>query len=301
MQNENRGRNRLMENVPKKVIVAGLGLIGGSMAKAVKEHTDCRVLGWNRTRSVAEKALEEGAIDGIANEEDFRDCDLLMPVLYPQATISFLLEKIPQMKKGALAVDLVGIKSALADAVVPAAQRCGVHYVGGHPMAGKPKTGFERSSGALFDGANMVLVPTDASTPEDLEMLQAFFLSLGFGYIKLCSAKEHDLMIAHTSQLAHIVSNSYVKSPVSAHYVGFTGGSYKDMTRVAGIDEVVWSELFLLNSEALLPEIDALIANISRVRYAIEANDRPLLEYLLQEGRKAKESIDAANPNQPSD
>ena len=289
-----------VHQVSKTIIVAGLGLIGGSMAKAIKKHTDCRVLGWNRTVSVAEQALREGAIDGIAGDADFAACDMLIPVLYPTSTMAFLKEKIPQMKKGAMVVDLVGVKARYAAEIGPFAKACGVRYTGGHPMAGLAKAGYERSFAELYTGANMILVPTAATEPGDLEELTAFFRNIGFGVVKVCSGEIHDRMIAHTSQLAHVVSNSYVKSPVSTNYSGFTGGSYKDMTRIACLNEKVWTELFLWNKEALLPEIDDLITNITKVRDAIASGDAARLEQLLREGREAKEKIDLSNPDQPS-
>ncbi len=293
---------RLSEKGPGKLaVVAGLGLLGGSMAKALKRYTDCTVYGWNRTRSVADAALAEGAIDGIADDEIFARCDLLIPVLYPEATIQFLARTIPLMKRGAQIVDLVGVKSRLVEEAAPAALRHGVRYTGGHPMAGLAKAGYERSFADLFQGASMILVPTEATAEGDLESLERFFLQLGFRRVRVCDAQTHDRMIAHTSQLAHIVSNSYVKSPVSTDYVGFAGGSYKDMTRIACLNEKVWKELFLLNRDALLPEIDLLIRNMRDLRDAIAAGDGARLEDLLRQGREAKEHIDALNPDQPSE
>ena len=287
--------------VSKTVIVAGLGLMGGSMAKAIKKYTDCRVLGWNRTEAVCRKALEEGAIDAIAREEDFARCDMLIPVLYPEATLELLREKIPVMKKDAVIVDLVGVKSRLVEAVGPLAKEHGVRYTGGHPMAGLARAGYDRSFADLYMGTSMILVPTAATAPGDVDELSRFFRGLGFGRVQVCSAEVHDHMIAHTSQLAHIVSNSYVKSPVSSNYVGFAGGSYKDMTRIACLNEKVWKELFIWNKTALLPEISDLIENMTRLRDAIEAEDYDTLEALLRQGREAKERIDAINPDQPSD
>ena len=285
----------------KTVVIAGLGLIGGSMAKAFKAHTSWRVLGWNRTRAVAEQALAEGAIDGIADESDIAACDLLIPVLYPRSTIAFLRSSIPLMKQGAVIVDLVGVKTAVIDAVEPLALEYGLRYTGGHPMAGLAKGGFQRSFADLYKGANMILVPTAATAEGDLEELGALFQSLGFGRIKVCDKKTHDRMIAHTSQLAHVVSNAYVKSPVSAHYVGYTGGSYKDMTRIACLNEMIWKELFLYNREALLLETDALIANITEVRDALQDRDEQRLEELLRQGRLCKEEIDRLNSEEPSE
>ena len=290
-----------VHKVSKTVIVAGLGLMGGSMAKAIKKYTDCRVLGWNRTEAVSQKALEEGAIDAIATDEDFTTCDMLIPVLFPEATLALLREKIPVMKKDAVIVDLVGVKTRLVEVIGPLAKEHGIRYTGGHPMAGLAKAGFDRSFADLYKGTSMILVPTAATAPGDMDELSTFFRGLGFGRIQICSAEIHDHMIAHTSQLAHIVSNSYVKSPVSANYVGFAGGSYKDMTRIACLNETVWKELFIWNKAALLPEISDLIENMTQLRDAIEAEDFDALESLLRQGREAKERIDEINPDQPSD
>lgn len=287
--------------VKKIAVVAGLGLIGGSMAKALKEYSDYTVYGWNRTVSVAEAALSEGAIDGIATEEVIARCDLLIPALYPQATISFLRRVMPTMKRGAMVVDLVGVKNAIIKAVEPTALEYGIRFTGGHPMAGLAKAGYERAFADLYQGASMILVPTRATIDGDLDELTRLFKQLGFGMVKVCDSDMHDKMIAHTSQLAHVVSVNYVKSPVSANYVGYTGGSYKDMTRIACLNEKVWKELFIMNRDALLPEIDRLVSHITQVRVAIAAEDMDALDGLLREGREAKETIDRCNPTQPSD
>lgn len=293
---------RLSKKGPDRlVVVAGLGLLGGSMAKALKRYTSCTVYGWNRTRSVAEKALAEGAVDGVADDETLARCDLLIPALYPEATIQFLRRTIPLMKRGAQVVDLVGVKQRLVEEIAPLALEHGVRFTGGHPMAGLARAGYDRSYPDLFQGASMILVPTEATARGDLEALESLFAQVGFRRVKVCDARTHDRMIAHTSQLAHIVSNSYVKSPVSPDYVGFSGGSYKDMTRIACLDERVWKELFLLNREALLPEIDLLVRNMSELREAIGTGDGDRLEELLRQGREAKEHIDALNPDQPSE
>ncbi len=285
----------------KIVVIAGLGLIGGSMAKAFKEYSDYAVYGWNRTVTIAEAALREGAIDGIADEDILSRCDLLIPALYPQATIDFLKKVIPTMKKGAQVVDLVGVKSSIVQAVEPVALEYGIRFTGGHPMAGLAKAGYERSFADLYQGSSMILVPTKATAEGDIEALTALFKQVGFGMVRVCTAEMHDQMIAHTSQLAHVVSNNYVKSPVSVNYVGYTGGSYKDMTRIACLNEKVWTELFALNREALLSEIDRLVGNITELRDAIESEDLTRMEELLRQGREAKERIDSYNPDQPPD
>jgi prephenate dehydrogenase len=277
--------------VKKTVVVAGLGLMGGSMAMAFKEHTDWTVCGWNRTRAVAEKALERGAIDAIADEETIARCDLLIPVLYPEATVDFLKRIIPTMKPGAQIVDLVGVKTTVVDALEPIALEAGVRYTGGHPMAGLEVAGFDNAFAGLYKNASMILVPTAATAEGDVEWLSELFLQLGFGRIKVCDKYEHDRMIAHTSQLCHVVSNCYVKSPSSIHHLGFSAGSYRDMIRVAGVNEVLWTDLFMTNRDALLEELDIFVSDMLKVRKALAEENWEEMQQLLREGRIIKEKI----------
>lgn len=275
----------------KTVVVAGLGLMGGSMAMAFKEHTDWTIYGWNRTRAVAEKALEQGVIDGIADEETIARCDLLIPVLYPAATIDFLKRIIPTMKPGARIVDLVGVKTSVIDELEPVALAAGIHYTGGHPMAGKEVAGFDNADADLYRGASMILVPTASTAPGDIEWMSELFIQLGFGMVKICDKYEHDRMIAHTSQLCHVVSNCYVKSPSSPKHKGFSAGSYRDMIRVAGVNEVLWTDLFLTNRDALLEELDIFVSDLLKVRSALADRDEEEMKRLLKEGRLIREKI----------
>ena len=275
----------------KTVVIAGLGLMGGSMAMAFKEHTDWTVCGWNRTSSVAEKALAQGAIDAIADWDTIARCDLLIPVLYPAATVDFLKKVIPTMKPGAQIVDLVGVKTSVIDALEPLALAHDIHYTGGHPMAGKEVAGFDNAEAALYRGGSMILVPTLATAQGEIESLTALFLQLGFGMVKICDKYEHDRMIAHTSQLCHVVSNCYVKSPSSPNHKGFSAGSYRDMIRVAGVNEVLWTDLFLTNRDALLGELDTFIGDLLKVRKALAEENADEMQRLLREGRIIREAI----------
>lgn len=275
----------------KTVVIAGLGLMGGSMAMAFQAHTDWTVYGWNRTRAVAERALEQGVIDGIADEQTIARCDLLIPVLYPAATVDFLKRVIPTMKPGARIVDLVGVKTSVIDELEPVALSAGIHYTGGHPMAGKEVAGFDNADADLYRGASMILVPTASTAQGDIEWLSELFIQLGFGMVKICDQYEHDRMIAHTSQLCHVVSNCYVKSPSSPNHKGFSAGSYRDMIRVAGVNEVLWTDLFLTNRDALLGELDIFIGDLLKVRQALADRNAEEMEQLLKEGRLIREKI----------
>ena len=274
------------------VLIAGLGLMGGSMAKTIKARTLSRVLGWNRTRATAEQALADGSIDAIATEALYKEADLVIIGLYPQATVDWLLENMPKMKKGCVIVDMVGVKQFMVDHLEQAALDAGVHYVGGHPMAGREFPGLDFALPTLFDGASMIFVPTRSSTERVLEQLEAYFMSLGFGQTVRCTAQQHDHMIAFTSQLAHVASNAYIKSPTAKKHKGFSAGSYKDMTRVAWLAPHMWAELFMENKEFLLKEIDCYIEHLSEYKTAMENDDEETLIRLLDEGKKRKEEVD---------
>lgn len=275
----------------KTVTVVGLGLMGGSIAMAIKERTDCAVYGWNRTTAVAEKALADGVLDGIADDAILGETDLLIVSLYPESTVEYILEKLPKLKEGCLIVDLVGVKRYLLDKLSKPCQDAGVHYIGGHPMAGKEFSGYAFASASLYDGASMILVPTESSPLWAVDELDGFFHQLGFGTVVRCSADQHDHMIAFTSQLAHVVSSAYIKSPEAVRHNGYSAGSYKDLTRVAKLNENMWTELFLLNRDPLVNEIDEIIKHLTEYRDAIAGDNAEELCRLLRAGREIKESI----------
>ena len=275
----------------KKVVIVGLGLMGGSMAMAIRKYTDCEVYGWNRTRSVAEKAAADGTLHGIADEAVIADADLMIISLYPQSTVDFLLEHMPRMKKGCIIVDLVGIKCFLQENLEQAAVDAGVHFIGGHPMAGKEFSGYAFATPELFQNASMILVPNASSPLWAVDEMDGFFMQLGFGCVVRCSAEQHDHMIAFTSQLAHVVSSAYIKSPEALRHNGYSAGSYKDLTRVAKLNEHMWTELFLRNAEPLVGEIDEIIRHLTDYRDAIAGGEEERLCALLREGRERKESI----------
>lgn len=275
----------------KTVTIAGLGLMGGSMAMAIRKKTDCAVYGWNRTAAVAQKALDEGVLDGIADDAILAETDLLIVSLYPESTVEYILGKLPVLKEGCLIVDLVGIKQYLIDRLEKPCHDAGVHYVGGHPMAGREFSGYAFAAAELYEGASMILVPTESSPLWAVDELDGFFRQLGFGTVVRCPAAQHDRMIAFTSQLAHVVSSAYIKSPEAVRHNGFSAGSYKDLTRVAKLNEIMWTELFLRNRGPLVNEIDEIIKHLTEYRDAIANGEEDELRRLLKEGREIKESI----------
>ena len=271
--------------------IVGLGLIGGSMAKAYKKAS-WQVWGADINKSVLEQAKNEQAIDGVLDDEKIKKCELILIALYPEAALEFLREKGALFNKESIIMDLCGVKQKVFDAAFVLAKKDGYHFIGAHPMAGLHKVGFSYSSAELFCGASMILVPPDDETAEVMTKAEALLQAPYFGNFTVTTALEHDRMIAFTSQLAHVVSNAYIKSPTAKAHDGFSAGSYKDLTRVAWLNEVMWSELFLDNRQALGDELDWLIAALKEYREALAENDRARLQALLKDGRLAKERID---------
>jgi len=272
--------------------VAGLGHIGGSMAKAARRFTPHRVLGLDADPSTERSALEEGAIDGLLDKKGLSVCDLLLVALYPGATVQFITQHARAIKKGSCVTDLCGIKDPLCDAVAPIARRRGFHFVGGHPMAGRAEWGYLASSEDLFVGAPMILTPPSGTPEAVMTMLTEFFLACGFGGVHTCPAEEHDRVVAFTSQLPHIIANAYVKgAPASRRE--FFGGTFRDMTRVAGLNEEMWSEIFLENRNNLAGELKALVLRLSRYVDALEEGSAPALLGLLREGSEYRRKVSA--------
>ncbi|HJB25667.1 MAG TPA: prephenate dehydrogenase [Firmicutes bacterium] len=276
---------------PFTAAVVGLGLIGGSMAKALSHFTSGRVIGYDWDTQVLEQALASGAIQKIGAPEDLGSCDLVLLALYPQDSVAFVQSHVGYLMENAVVVDLCGVKSVVCGPLFPLAREHGFFFVGGHPMAGKEVSGFSHSDERLFTGASMLLVPDDSTPPELLSDLDRLFRALGFEKVVHTTPENHDQMIAYTSQLAHVVSSAYIKSPTSRKHQGYSAGSFRDLTRVAKLNETMWSELFLENREPLLEEIDTILSHLREYRDAIAANDRETLTRLLREGREIKERV----------
>ena len=268
--------------------IVGLGLIGGSMARSIKERTGHRVYGIDLDGETMSMARLCGAIDGALDGRTLPQCRLVLLAVRPGAAVQWAREHARALSPSAVLVDLCGVKRAVVSALAPLAREHGFAYVGGHPMAGKERGGFVSSTADLYVGASMILTP-DPDTPERvLDLLRAFFLDLGFAGITLSDPEEHDRIIAFTSQLAHIVSSSYVKSPEARRRRGFSAGSFQDMTRVARLDEDMWTELFLDDADFLLRELDELMRHLDEYAQALRARDAGLLRDLLRDGREKK-------------
>lgn len=275
-----------------KIGIIGLGLIGGSMAKALKNRTENVVFGYDQSESIRLRARLLDAIDGELTVENIGEMDVILVALYPKAAIEAVRENAPRFKKGCVVMDLCGVKEAVCGPIRRLAEANGFTYIGAHPMAGREFSGFSYSIDTLFDGASMILVPFSGTAIQTVQAVKRLFTAIGFTNIQISTPEEHDRMIAFTSQLAHVVSSAYIKSPTALHHIGFSAGSYKDMTRVARLNEAMWTELFMDNPTYLVEEIDTLIANLQAYRDAIAAGDRDRVYNLLKEGRERKTVID---------
>lgn len=272
--------------------IVGLGLIGGSLARSIKVHTDFEVLGMDINSQTMLQANLLGAIDGTLTEDNLARCDVVLVALYPAAIVTWITEHQDAFRPGAWVIDCGGVKEAVCTPLNALAQGKPWHYCGGHPMAGREFSGFRYAKDDLFDRASMILTPPRDAGPEVLTWLKNFFLTIGFRRVQFTTPREHDEMIAYTSQLAHVVSSAYVKCPLAQKHRGFSAGSFADMTRVAKLNEDMWTELFFDNRDALLPEINGLIDRLAAYRDALAAEDHQAMKQLLREGREIKEALE---------
>lgn len=269
-----------------KIGIIGLGLIGGSLAKSIKKNTEHTVFGRDINKDTLSKATLQGAIDG--ELKSLEDIDMLIVALYPSATVDFIKENVKAIPKGCIVTDVVGVKSLMCKELFPLAKENGFTYIGGHPMAGVEFSGFDYSKEAMFKNASMILTPDKNEDIVVLEKMVNLFKSLGFSKIQISTPEEHDKMIALTSQLAHVLSSAYVKSPSALNHKGFSAGSFRDMTRVAKLNEKLWTELFFDNRDNLLTEIDGLIEHLTEYKTALMENDKEMMTELLKEGTSRK-------------
>ena len=274
-----------------KVGILGLGLIGGSMARAFSKagHT---VLAAERDESIFGFAELAGAVHGRLDDTTISSCDLILLAIYPDGCAAWLEEHAQLVNPNALVMDLCGIKQEICQRCFPLAEKYGFTFVGGHPMAGSHNSGFKASRSNLFQGAPMVLVPPRFDEMQLLQRVKDALAPCNFGSFSVCTAQEHDRLIAFTSQMPHVLSNAYIKSPTARSHRGFSAGSYKDLTRVAWLNPQMWAELCMENRDNMLFELDTYIASLQTYRAALENQDMDALIALLDEGKRRKEEVD---------
>ena len=271
--------------------ILGLGLIGGSLARAyaLEGHT---VYAIQRNETMLSFAMLAGAVHGKLNEETIPKCDLILLAIYPDGSASWLEKNAHLISKDALVLDCCGVKQEICSRCFPIAREYGFTFVGGHPMAGSQFSGFKYSRADLFSGAPMVLVPPVFDDIALLQRVKDTLKPCNFGFFSVTTAEEHDKMIAFTSQMPHILSNAFIKSPTALKHKGFSAGSYRDLTRVAWLNPQMWAELFLENRDNVLFELDYYIDSLKQYQQAIRDNDMDALVRLLEEGKKRKEEVD---------
>lgn len=282
-----------------KILVVGLGLIGGSVCKALKKYTSHLVVGCDINHDIEYSALRDVAID-MEFDGLFDGYDLIIMSLFPEATEKYLKENIESFDKNTLITDVCGIKGSFSERVKAMADKNGLRYIGIHPMAGKEFGGYHNSSADLFQKANFIITPFEDSNEADTELLKNLAEEIGAGKIIVTSPENHDKMIAYTSQLAHIVSSAYVKSPELSLECGFSGGSFQDMTRIATMNECMWTDLFMQNRENLIYELDILIKNLNEYSEALRNTDSDKMLQLIAEGRQLKEENLRHRQGQPN-
>lgn len=271
--------------------ILGLGLIGGSLARAyaMDGHT---VYALERDDDMLAFAMLSGAVHGKLDESTVPACDLLLLAIYPDGSATWLENNVHLVSKDALVIDCCGIKEEICRRCFPLAEEFGFTFVGGHPMAGTQFSGFKYSRANLFNGAPMVLVPPRFDDMDLLDKIKSALAPCGFGSFSVTTAREHDRLIAFTSQMPHVISNAFIKSPTASSHKGFSAGSYKDLTRVAWLNAPMWAELCMENRENMLFELDSYIKNLQAYQTALENRDLDALTTLLEEGKRRKEEVD---------
>ena len=271
--------------------ILGLGLIGGSLARAyaLAGHT---VYAADKDESILAFAQLAGAVDAPLTKETLLSCDLVLLAIYPEGCVKWLEANAPYISRETLVMDCCGVKQQICGSCFPLAEHFGFTFIGGHPMAGTQFSGFKHSRADLFQDAPMVLVPPRFDSIDLLDRAKVLLAPCGFGSFSVTTARDHDRMIAFTSQMPHIISNAFIKSPTALEHKGFSAGSYKDLTRVAWLNPGMWAELFLENREFVLNELDTLISSLEAYRAAVVTGDETMLIALLDEGKKRKEAVD---------
>ncbi len=276
--------------------IVGLGIIGGSMAGAIKKNTDHQVLARDINPEALERDMLLEYVDGPLTDEKLHECDILILALYPQICVRVLEQMAPAIDRHTVVVDCSGIKREICRLGKDLSEKYGWTFVGGHPMAGKEVWGYQAANANLFTGASMILTPDGGTDIDVLSNIRNFFLEVGFGSVTVRTPEDHDRIIAYTSQLAHVLSSSYVLSPTAKEHRGLSAGSFRDMTRVAVINGEMWSEIFIDNKDNLISEIDRLIRDLTKYRDAIADEDRDALVELMNRSTEIKREISKPGP-----
>lgn len=272
--------------------IIGLGLIGGSLGRAIIKRTDHKVFGMDNDKETMLKAELLKAYNYELNDDNISEIDIAILALPPHIVCSVLENIVPKLKVGTIVVDCVGNKRNVVNKMRSLIDDYPeLKFIGGHPMAGREYSGVKHSTASLFDNASMIFVPISQDISA-LQVAKEFFLELGFKKVVMTTADEHDRIISYTSQLAHVVSSAYVLSPTAESYLGFSAGSFRDMTRVARMNPEMWTELFIDNKDNLTNELNEFIANLTEYRDLINGSDKEALREKLDKGNHTRINLD---------
>ena len=276
------------------VAVIGLGLMGGSFAKRLKEIGNF-VIGINRTQSVAEEALAMGIVDSIS-ETDLKKADIVIFCTPEKGTLAFIQNKLSLLKENAVLTDIAGVKNHFAEEVQALLPK-GMDFISGHPMCGREGAGLSQADSTIFEGANYVVIPQKENAKEHIQLICYMAKALGCCHVPIVTADAHDRAIAYTSDLTHVIATALIHSEsYNTDTKYFMGGSFRDMTRVADINGKLWTSLFLSNQKKLLDEIDRFSHSLTELRTAIAEGDQDAMENFLEEaGRRRRELMHHEN------
>lgn len=276
------------------IAIVGLGLIGASYAMALKDLAPKCIYGVDKNEETLKKALDMGIIDkAYKNGDSFlKNVDLIIIALYPQDTVEFIKDNLHNLKDGVLITDTSGIKESVVDEINSMLPD-NIEFVGGHPMAGKEAGGINFASKEIFKGANYIITPTVKNNKNNVDFIEKMAKNIGFKNVIYINPEEHDRIISFTSQLPHVIAVSLIDACIEENDIGlYTGGSFKDATRVAVINSMLWSELFTMNSEKLISEIERFEQSISKLKNAIKYRDVNELDCIFRKvSLKRKEMI----------
>lgn len=272
-----------------KISIIGLGLMGGSMARRLRGFHDCTIAAYNRSRESLDLALADGVIDeAYDNAGDAMDgADLIVMCLYPQLNIDFVRENVDRIKDGAVITDVTGVKGfiiAEMKKILPDT----VDFIGGHPMAGREVGGYKSSTDTLYDNAPYIITPDKSNKPESIQLVRDMAKYIGCREVVTTTPDEHDSIIAYTSQLMHVVAVALCDNPLLERSSSFAGGSLQDCTRIAVINEKMWSELFVENKEHLAYRITEFQDCLERIKQAALNGDRAELEKIMKHATEQK-------------
>lgn len=275
------------------ILIVGLGVIGGSYAKALTDK-GFKVNCITKSQESIDYAMEKGMISygtTIVEENLIKDADLIVFALYPSVFIEWIKTYQHLFKKGALITDVTGVKGSVVE-VVQSFLREDVEFISAHPMAGRESSGVQFSDPTVFKGANYIVTPTDKNTPEAIDTCKRLGEILGFKFISELSCEKHDKMIAFLSQLTHCIAVSLMNANNESGLEKYTGDSFRDLTRIAKINDKMWAELFIMNKQALLLEMDNFLKEFSEFKNLIEKEDVPSLRQKMVSSTQKRKLFD---------